>query len=84
MSQVLQFGFPKADWLLCDHPVCRERATMVGESPVVGSDKPAQLFGCPGHYSEMAKGRPNINRVIKLDTPGEWNKDPAKDEPDAG
>jgi hypothetical protein len=77
MSQVMQYGFPSRDWLLCENPVCEEKATFVatGGDPRPGT--PREIFGCTDHISQLTVGKPAM-RLVKLKTPGERNVAPAE------
>jgi hypothetical protein len=74
MSQVMQYGFPARDWLLCENPVCEEKATFVAFEvlpvPLPSRGKAMEIYGCTEHISQLTLGRPTM-RLVKLKTPGE-------------
>jgi hypothetical protein len=73
MSQVMQYGFPHREWLLCENPVCSEKATFMATE--TGPNAKLQIFGCTEHISQLTIARPNhvSMRLLKLKTPGERN-----------
>jgi hypothetical protein len=74
MSQVLRYGFPAADWLLCENPVCEDRAMfMATEALATGKSK--EVFGCTEHISQLTLHKPSM-RLVKLKVPGERNVEP--------
>jgi hypothetical protein len=76
MSQVLQYGFPVHDWLLCENPVCEDRATFMATEVGTNIKDPKEIFGCIEHISQLTIAKPSM-RLVKLKVPGERNAAPA-------
>lgn len=70
MSQVLQYGFPNAERLLCDNPACEELATHIAQ--VYAGDTSREVFGCKTHFNQLLLGQ-NVKRRVTLDKPGQHN-----------
>lgn len=77
MSQVMQYGFPVHDWLLCENPVCEEKATFLATETGPNAKDNKEVFGCTEHISQLTLHKPSM-RLVKLKTPGERNVTPAK------
>lgn len=80
MSQVLQYGVPQADWLLCENPICDERATVIATvkaSPsstnATGQAATQEVCGCATHISQLTTDR-HVLKLDQLHKPGERNK----------
>jgi len=75
MSQVLGFGFPSGERLLCENPACTELATFQAK---IGDGK-TDLFGCGEHINQLTLSH-RLLRLVKLEKPGERNPEPKKNE----
>jgi hypothetical protein len=72
MSQVLKFGFPQKERLLCEAPGCTELATSFYK--VIG-DTTTEHFACNQHRHQMMR-QVSVSRYVVLDEPGEHNAPP--------
>jgi hypothetical protein len=68
MSQVLQYGVPHGERILCEAPGCTELAVRVFTT--VGST--TEGFACKEHAKQMTSGK-TIARYVTLKIPGERN-----------
>lgn len=80
MSQVLQYGVPQADWLLCENPICEEKATMIATVKAASSSTNAtgqaatqEICGCATHINQLMQDRVLV-KLDQLRQPGERNK----------
>lgn len=72
MSQVLRYGFPAQDWLLCENPVCEDKATFMATEVLSNATGNKEIFGCTDHISQLTAHKPSM-RLVKLKVPGERN-----------
>jgi hypothetical protein len=87
MSQVLKYGIPVIQRLLCENPVCDNSATMIAHVAAPGSwekggspesqhpesQHPEQeICGCDEHIRQLITGR-RVLRYTLLTTPGQPN-----------
>jgi hypothetical protein len=74
MSQVLKYGVPKKEQILCEAPGCTELATHIVKTGL------AEHPTCGAHLAYAKNGTGLLpNRVVKLNEPGEHN--PVEAEP---
>lgn len=73
MSQVLKFGLPIGEKLLCDSPVCELPAETIVQVARPGQEPPGEVFGCAAHLSNLLIGKRVLN-VHKLKIPGQRNE----------
>jgi hypothetical protein len=77
MSQVLKYGVPKKEQILCEAPGCAELATHIVKTGL------AEHPTCGAHLAAvqttMTMGSVLSHRVVKLNEPGEHN--PVEAEP---
>lgn len=76
MSQVLKYGVPGSDRLVCDNPVCEELATHL-LTVVNGSGDATQptkeICACPAHLEHLM-GAYQLQRFRRLRVPGERDR----------
>jgi hypothetical protein len=85
MSQVLKYGIPVIQRLLCENPVCDNLATMIAHvaSPLArgtlqesnltgGLFSEQEICGCDEHIRQLITGR-RVVRYTLLATPGQPN-----------
>jgi hypothetical protein len=74
MSQVLKYGFPTTQRLLCENPVCEEPASMIAHVSASTPDTHAEICGCDAHIKQLITGR-RVLKFVALTTPGQRNKE---------
>ncbi len=72
MTQVLQYGIPKAERLQCEHPTCETLATL--QVRYVGTDE--SKFCCRDHLGNFTGNPTKKIRLVHLRKPGERNPEP--------
>lgn len=78
MSQVLKYGVPQKERLLCEAPGCNELGTVMYK---VSGEIDLEHFACNQHKHQMMQ-QVTVSRYVVLDEPGERNilLDPKKPE----
>jgi hypothetical protein len=69
MSQVLKYGVPVREGLLCSNISCKELANVMFTPPDAPND---EIFACNDHVTGLVNGK-HIRRFVKLLVPGERN-----------
>jgi hypothetical protein len=72
MSQVLRYGFPSGQRILCDNPACERPADQIATVDN-GLDPAKQISGCNDHIAQLITGQ-KIVKLTPLAVPGQYNK----------